>query len=88
MNKEAYKLLDDEMKYSPIAYPSAEKLKNAQVFTNLPEDIDELQKDLWTEVRADSTGSAWSIAFVILAFALLWAAIAFYNRVWKKKKFK
>ncbi len=88
VNKEAYKLLDDEMKYSPIAYPSAEKLKNAQVFTNLPEDIDELQKDLWTEVRADSTGSAWSIAFVILAFALLWAAIAFYNRVWKKKKFK
>ena len=71
VNKEAYKLLDDEMKYSPIAYPSAEKLKNAQVFTNLPEDIDELQKDLWTEVRADSTGSAWSIAFVILAFALL-----------------
>lgn len=88
VNKEAYKLLDDEMKNSPIAYPSAEKLKNAQVFTNLPEDIDELQKDLWTEVRADSTGSAWSIAFVILAFALLWAAIAFYNRVWKKKKFK
>lgn len=87
-NSEAYALLSDEERNSPIAYPSEEKLKNAEVFVNLPSDIDELQKDLWTAIRADSTGSVWSIVLVIAAFALLWAIIAFYNRVIKKKKFK
>ena len=80
--------MSDEERNSPIAYPSEEKLKNAEVFINLPTDIDELQKDLWTSIRADSTGSVWSIVLVIGAFALLWAAIAFYNRVIRKKKFK
>ena len=88
VNKEAYKLLSEEERNSPIAYPSEEILKNAEVFINLPADIDELQKDLWTSIRADSTGSVWSIVMVIGAFALLWAVIAFYNRVIKKKKFK
>lgn len=87
-NKEAYKLLDKERQNNPISYPSEEKLKNAEVFVNLPEEIDVLQKDLWTSVRADSNGSVWSIVFVIAAFAAIWAIIAFYNRIIKKKKFK
>lgn len=87
-NKEAYKLLSEEKRNNPISYPSQEKLKNAEVFVNLPPEIDELQKDLWTDIRADSTGSVWSIVIVILAFALLWAIIAFYKRIIKRKKFK
>ncbi len=87
-NKEAFKLLSSEQQNNPISYPSEEKLKNAEVFINLPPEIDELQKDLWTSVRADSSGSAWSIAMVIFAFALLWALIAFYRRIIKRKKFK
>ncbi len=88
VNKESYKLLTEEQRNSPISYPSKEKLKNAEVFVSLPDDIDQLQKDLWSEVRADSSGSVWSIVLVIGAFALLWAVIAFYNRVIKKKKFQ
>ena len=87
-NKAAYKLLSEEQQNNPVSYPPEEKLKNAEVFVNLPADIDELQKDLWTSVRADSEGSVWSIVVVITAFALLWAGIAFYMRVIKKKKFK
>lgn len=87
-NKEAYKLLSKQQQNNPISYPSEEELKNAEVFVNLPPEIDELQKDLWTSVRADSTGSVWSIVVVILVFALLWAVIAFYKRIIKRKKFK
>ncbi|MBQ6380909.1 MAG: spermidine/putrescine ABC transporter substrate-binding protein [Clostridia bacterium] len=88
VNKASFELLSEEEQNNPIAYPSAEILKNAEVFVNLPPEIDELQKDLWTSIRADSTGSIWSIVFVIASFALLWAVIAFYNRVIKRKKFK
>lgn len=87
-NKEAFKLLSKEEQNNPISYPSEEKLKNAEVFVNLPPEIDELQKDLWTSVRADSSGSVWSIVIVISAFALLWAIIAIYKRIIKIKKFK
>ena len=87
-NKEAFKLLSEDLQNNPISYPSKEKLKNAEVFINLPPEIDELQKDLWTSIRADSTGSVWSIVIVILVFALIWAVIAFYKRFIKRKKFK
>ena len=87
-NKEAFKLLSEEQQSNEISYPPEEKLQNAEVFVNLPEDIDELQKELWTSVRADSSGSVWSIVLVIAGFALLWALIALYNRVIKRKKFK
>lgn len=86
-NNEAFKLLDDDLKNSPVAYPDSEKLNNTEVFVNLPADIDELQKDLWTSVRADSTGSVWSIVIVIACFAFVWAGIAFYKRIIKKNKF-
>ncbi|MBQ3431483.1 MAG: spermidine/putrescine ABC transporter substrate-binding protein [Clostridia bacterium] len=88
VNKESYKLLDKDMQNSPIAYPSEDILKNAEVFVSLPENIDKLQQELWTSIRADSSGSGWSIVYVIGAFALLWAIIAFYNRVIKRKRFK
>ena len=87
-NKAAYELLDDEMKYSETIFPSEEVLANTEVFVNLPEEIDELQKELWTEVRADNTGSVWSIFAVILVFALIWLAVAVYMRVIRKRKFK
>lgn len=87
-NSAAYKLLSNEEKSNKISYPDSEKLKNTEVFINLPSDIDELQKDLWTSVRADSTGSVWSIVIVIGCFALVWAGVAFYKRVVKKNKFK
>lgn len=88
VNKETYKLLTDEQRNSPISYPSEDKLKYAEVFVSLPDEIDQLQKDLWSSVRADSTGSVWSIVLVIAGFALLWFLIAIYMRVIKKKKFK
>lgn len=87
-NKEAFKLLSEEKRNNPISYPSEQKLKNAEVFVMLPPEIDELQKDLWTSIRADSSGSTWSIVLVITLFALLWAVIAIYKRIIKRKKFK
>ncbi len=87
-NVESYKLLDEKIKSNQIIYPSEKVLKNTEIFVNLPPEIDELQKDLWTEVRAQSTGSIWSIVSVIGIFTLIWGVTAFYMRVVKKRKFK
>lgn len=45
--------LSDEMKNSPIAYPSQEVLDNTEVFLSMPENINKLYDELWTEILTE-----------------------------------
>lgn len=50
-HSEAYKQLDPEIKSNPNYYPSTEILSKCEVFVNLPEDIYELQNELWIKLK-------------------------------------
>ena len=43
--------LDPEIANNPIFYPSEEMLKNTEVFSTLPEDINKLLSDLWIQLK-------------------------------------
>ena len=70
-----------------IQYPGEEVLKNTEYFRNLPANIRELEKNLWSQVRADTSGSVWQIFAIIGAFILVWLIIVVYKRIVRKRKF-
>lgn len=43
--------LDPEVSNNPIFYPSDEMLKNTEVFSTLPEEINKLLSDLWIQLK-------------------------------------
>ncbi len=79
---EVWVQLDDELKYSPIAYPSEEILANTEVFINLPAEINSAMDMAWSDMKSyDEEGSGWSIP-VMMVMAL---GIVVFN-VWRKVK--
>ncbi len=70
--QEVWEQLDDEIKYSPIAYPSAEVLKNTETFEVLDDDINQKMDQAWSMMKSYTEGgSGWMIlAFLIAAVAL------------------
>ncbi|MGL5820038.1 MAG: ABC transporter substrate-binding protein [Sarcina sp.] len=51
-NKGALELLSDEIVESPVAYPSDEKLKNFEVFTDIGQKFTKELDQIWIEVKA------------------------------------
>ena len=47
---EVWERLDDDLKYSPIAYPSDEVMNKAEVFVTLPDDINAEMDAKWSEM--------------------------------------
>lgn len=43
--------LDPEIANNPIFYPSEEMLKNTEVFSTLPDDVNKLLSDLWIQLK-------------------------------------
>ena len=82
---EAADLLPEELKNSPIMYPSAEQLANTEVFSSLPEEINLEMDAAWSEMKAHSeNGNSWMVpTFIIGALA---AIVAVYMVRSKKKK--
>ena len=79
---EVWVQLDDELKYSPIAYPSEEILANTEVFINLPAEINSAMDMAWSDMKSyDEEGSGWTIP-VMMVMAL---GIVVFN-VWRKVK--
>ena len=79
---EVWEQLDDELKYSPIAYPSEEVLANTEVFINLPAEINSAMDMAWSDMKSyDEEGSGWTIP-VMMVMALV---IVVFN-VWRKVK--
>ncbi len=76
--------LDEELKYSEIAYPSEDIAEKEQVFTALSEEVNS-QLDLkWSEMKSyDEGGSGY--LFLLLLLAML--ALACFN-IWRKMRRK
>ena len=77
-------MLDDDLKYSDIAYPGADVLDKAEVFETLPEDINAAMDAQWSEMKSyEESGSGW----MVLVLLLLAIAISAFN-IWRKVRKK
>ena len=76
--------LDDDLKYSEIAYPGEDVMSKAEAFTTLPDEVNAALDSQWSEMKSyEEGGSGWMVA-VLLALALL---ISFFN-IWRKVRKK
>ena len=76
--------LDEELKYSEIAYPSAEIAAKEQVFTALSEEVNSQLDIKWSEMKSyDEGGSSYLFLLLLLAMVLL----ACFN-IWRKMRRK
>ena len=76
--------LDDELKYSEIAYPGDDVMGKAEVFTTLPDEINAALDAQWSEMKSyEEGGSGWMVV-VLLLLALV---ISFFNS-WRKQRKK
>ena len=79
-----WEMLDDDLKYSKIAYPDQEVLDKAEVFTTLPDEINAAMDAQWSEMKSfEEGGSGWMV-IVMLLVAL---AISGFN-IWRKLRKK
>ncbi|MDL2215641.1 spermidine/putrescine ABC transporter substrate-binding protein [Ruminococcaceae bacterium OttesenSCG-928-N02] len=63
----AYELLPEEVRTSEIAYPSSEILDRSQVFTVLPQEMNEAMDAAWSEVRSyDEAGNKWLMPALLI----------------------
>lgn len=81
---EVWEMLDDELKYSEIAYPSDEVMEKAEVFDTLPDEVNSALDAQWSEMKSyDAEGSGW---MVLIALALALALSGF--NIWRKLRRK
>lgn len=83
-HKEAYELLDDEIKSDERRYPSDEFLATkTEMFISLSDDANNQMQDLWNKIRLEDPDSFIPIAFTGLIFALFIFAVV--NMIKKAK---
>ena len=76
--------LDDDLKYSEIAYPSQEVLDKAEVFNTLPDNINAAMDAQWSEMKSyEEGGSGWMVVVMLLVAI----AISAFN-IWRKLRKK
>lgn len=76
--------LDDELKYSPIAYPGEDVMSKAEVFVTLPDDINAELDAKWSEMKSyDESGGGWMVVIFLLAAV----ALSGFN-IWRKLRKK
>ena len=81
-----WEMLDDDLKYSKIAYPDAEVLDKAEVFETLPDDINAAMDAQWSEMKSfEEGGSGWMVV-VLLMLALLISAFNIWRKLRKKSR--
>ena len=81
---EVWEMLDDELKYSEIAYPSDEVMEKAEVFDTLPDEVNSALDAQWSEMKSyDAEGSGWMI-LISLALALALSAFNIWRKVRRK----
>ena len=78
----ALDLLDDEVRSSPIAYPSDEVLENTEVYTALPSATTRLVDSLWTDIRSSGEANPWTIPI----FMLICLALTIWINLFRRKK--
>lgn len=79
-----WELLDDEIKYSPIAYPDEEVMAKAEVFVTLPDEINAEMDSQWSQMKSyDESGGSW----MVIIFLLGAVALSGFN-IWRKLRKK
>lgn len=76
--------LDDDLKYSEIAYPGEDVMSKAEAFTTLPDEVNAALDSQWSEMKSYEEGGSGWVVVVLLALALL---ISFFN-IWRKVRKK
>lgn len=78
--------LDDEIKYSPIAYPAAEVLANTESFSVLPDEINQAMDQQWSMMKSyNEGGSGWMI-LVFMAAAVSLNIFVLWRKYHKRKR--
>ena len=81
---EVWEALDDELKYSPIAYPSAEVIARSEVFITLPDEINTAMDQGWSDMKSyDEEGNGW----MVIGLLLLAVGLSCFN-IWRKVRRK
>lgn len=79
--REVYELLSDDIKNNKIFYPDEETLKNAQIFVNLPENINKFMDELWIEVKSGGkTGNSWLLVVILFVFVIMYLLVVLYKK--------
>ena len=76
--------LDDELKYSEIAYPSEEVEAKEQVFTALSEEVNSELDVKWSEMKSYNEGGS---GYLFLLLLLAMVVLACFN-IWRKMRRK
>lgn len=81
-----WEMLDDDLKYSEIAYPSQEVLDKAEVFETLPDDINAAMDAQWSEMKSyEDGGNGWMVV-VLLMLSLVISAFNIWRKLRKKTR--
>ena len=79
-----WEMLDDSLKYSPIAYPDAGVMDKAEVFTTLPDAVNSALDQQWSEMKSyDDKGSGW----LVVVFLIAAVGLSGFN-IWRKLRKK
>ena len=81
---EVWEELDDDLKYSEVAYPGKEVMDKAEVFITLPEEVNAALDAQWSGMKSyEEGGSGW----MIVVFLLAAVALSCFN-IWRKLRKK
>ena len=79
-----WELLDDDLKYSPIAYPGEDVMSKAEVFVTLPDDVNAEMDSQWSQMKSyDESGGSWMVVIFLLGAV----ALSSFN-IWRKLRKK
>ena len=83
-SRRVWELLDDDIKYSPIAYPDEEVMSKAEVFVTLPDEINAEMDSQWSQMKSyDESGGSWMVVIFLLGAV----ALSGFN-IWRKLRKK
>lgn len=83
---EAKELLPDEIKNSPISYPSDEVLAKTETFEVLPDEMNAAMDKAWSDMKSfDENGSGWLIP-IGLAVMVALTVLVFWRKSVKRKR--
>lgn len=79
-----WELMDDDLKYSPIAYPGEDVMSKAEVFVTLPDDVNAEMDSQWSQMKSyDESGGSWMVVIFLLGAV----ALSGFN-IWRKLRKK
>lgn len=83
---DVWEVLDDDLKYSPIAYPDDEVMARTEVFITLPDEINAAMDMAWSDMKSfDEEGNGWMVP-ILMVLALMLTAFNIWRRLRKKRR--